>query len=179
MTSSALAAPPAPALRRLYLTRSAFALVWAGLFAATGSELGLGAVILLVSYPAFDLGAAVVDARTSPSSIGHPRALHANVAVSAVAAIALAVGTFDEVPTTLRIWGAWAIAAGLIQLVVAWSRRPNPGQWPLAVSGGLSVLVGISFVLTAGQADPSATGIAGYAALGGIFFLVSALRLRR
>lgn len=178
ITTSTLAAPTAaPALRNLYLARFGFAVVWAGLFAATGSDLGTAAVVLLVTYPAFDVVAAIVDTR-STARTGHPRALHANMAVSAVAAVALAVGAADDVPTTLRIWGAWAIVAGAIQLVVALSRRHEGGHWPMVVSGGLSVLVGATFIPTAAQSDPSVTGIVGYAALGGVFFLVSALRLR-
>jgi len=47
------------------------------------------------------------------------------------------------------------------------------------VSGALSTLAGTSFVVSASAADPSLTGLAGYAALGGLFFLVSALRLGR
>jgi uncharacterized membrane protein HdeD (DUF308 family) len=53
------------------------------------------------------------------------------------------------------------------------------GQWPMILSGGLSVLAGSSFVAMASAPDPSLAALAGYATVGGIFFLVSALRLRR
>ena len=55
----------APALRRLYFVRFGFAVVWAGLLALTASDLGVAAGVLLVLYPLFDVGAAVVDARSS------------------------------------------------------------------------------------------------------------------
>lgn len=49
----------------------------------------------------------------------------------------------------------------------------------MIASGGLSTLAGASFIAQAGTADPSLRNLAGYAFLGGVFFLVSALRLKR
>ena len=66
-----------------------------------------------------------------------------------------------------------------MQLVVAVRRRALGGQLPLILSGGISVLAGVAFVVQSGAAGASLKGLAGYATLGGIFFLVSALRLRR
>jgi uncharacterized membrane protein HdeD (DUF308 family) len=77
------------------------------------------------------------------------------------------------------VWGAWAVTAGLVQLIVAVRRRELGGQWAMIASGGISVLAGLSFLRQAGAPDPSLSSLAGYALLGGIFFLVSALRLRR
>ena len=162
-------------LRRLYLARSVFALVWAGLFLAVSSPVGTAAVVLAVLYPAVDLAAATIDARTSGA--GRPRALYLNVALSLVAAVALAV-VGEDVEGILLVWGAWAITAGVVQLVVGVVRRAVGGQWPMILSGGISVLAGGSFVASAGDAT-SVTGIAGYATLGGVFFLISALRLGR
>ncbi|HEY3505216.1 MAG TPA: hypothetical protein VGN37_20830 [Actinocatenispora sp.] len=45
--------------------------------------------------------------------------------------------------------------------------------------GAISTVAGASFVLQAGGENTSFTNIAGYAALGGVFFLVSAIRLHR
>lgn len=77
----------------------------------------------------------------------------------------------------LRVWGAWAVTAGLVQLVVALRRRGLGGQLPMVLSGGLSVLAGGAFIAMASGDDAEISGLAGYATLGGIFFLVSALRL--
>jgi uncharacterized membrane protein HdeD (DUF308 family) len=79
----------------------------------------------------------------------------------------------------LRVWGAWAILAGAIQLIVGLRRRRLGGQWPMIISGGLSTVVGASFIAMAGQDDPSLSNLAGYAVLGGVFFLISAIRLGR
>ncbi|WP_040907137.1 hypothetical protein [Streptomyces griseoflavus] len=46
-------------------------------------------------------------------------------------------------------------------------------------SGGISTLAGASFFAQAGKEGASLSGLAGYAFLGGVFFLASALRLGR
>ena len=167
-----------PVLRRLYFARFGFAIVWAGLFAATSSPFGTAALVLVVLYPVFDVAAAAVDARSASSIRRSTPALYINMAVSAVAAVALAVVGTGDVGDVLVVWGAWAIASGLVQLAVGLQRRSQSGQYPVIVSGALSVVAGTSFLVSAGSAT-SLGSIAGYAVLGGVFFLVSALRLGR
>jgi uncharacterized membrane protein HdeD (DUF308 family) len=161
-------------LRRLYFVRFVFAAAWAGAFAAIGSKIDAGSVTLLILYPAFDVAAAIFDARST-----RDRALYVNIAISTVAAIGLAAAAAGDIAAVLRTWGAWAIVAGLVQLFVALQRRRAlGGQWAMILSGGISVIAGSGFL---GQAS-SATSmklLAGYAALGGLFFLISAVRLLR
>ena len=165
----------AAALRRLYFGRFAFAVVWAALlFLTSKSHLGLIGAGLVVAYPLFDVAAAAVDARSSGTAV---RGLYANMAISALAAAGLAVASASGVPAVLRVWGAWAVVAGLVQLIVAVHRRGMGGQWPMILSGSISVLAGANFVLSASAPNPSPASVAGYAVLGGTFFLVSALRL--
>lgn len=161
-------------LRRLYFVRFGFAIVWAALLAVSASKLGPLSVILLVLYPLFDVAAAVVDSRSSRTT-----ALYANMALSALAAIGLAIACASGIPAVLRVWGAWALTAGIVQLIVGIGRRRLGGQWPMILSGGISVLAGGSFVAQAGADNASLRNLAGYATLGGIFFLVSAIRLGR
>ncbi|WP_443054006.1 DUF308 domain-containing protein [Streptomyces sp. NBC_00670] len=170
----------APALRRLYLVRFGFAVVWAALLFADMSHLGALGITLLVLYPLFDVAAAIVDARSSGAG-GTLRGLQTNIAISTVAAAALAVAGASGVPAVLRVWGAWAVVSGAVQLFVGLSRRKRrmSGQWPMMLSGGISVLAGTQFFLGASASDPKLTNLGGYALLGGIFFLVSALRLGR
>ncbi|MFD5830710.1 hypothetical protein [Lentzea sp. NPDC060358] len=164
----------AASLRRLYFARAAFALVWAVLVGLTVRELGPLGLVLLVLYPLVDVAAAVVDARASRRS-GNVLGLYVNIVVSLLAAGGIALAA--DIPGVLRVWGAWAIVAGLVQLAVGVGRRRMGGQWPMILSGGLSVGAGSSFVLMAAQPDASLANVAGYAAVGGIFFLVSAIRL--
>jgi len=168
----------APALRRLYFVRFGFAIVWALLLFATKSDLGPVSIALVVLYPLFDAAAAVFDTRSSGGT-GPARGLQVNIAISLLAAIGVAAACTSGVPAVLRVWGAWAIVSGLVQLVVGAARRKMGGQWPMILSGGISVLAGGSFIAGASAANPSLANIAGYAVLGGIFFLVSALRLGR
>ncbi|MET8864459.1 hypothetical protein ABZW11_16080 [Nonomuraea sp. NPDC004580] len=168
----------AQALRKLYFVRFAFQLVWAGLVFATASRLGPLGIALVVIYPLFDVGAAIVDARSSKAA-GTPYGLYVNIAISTLAAIGLGVAGTAGVPGILRVWGVWAIVSGIVQLVVGVVRRKMGGQWPMILSGGISVLAGASFFMGAAAPNPMLTNIAGYAVLGGIFFLISALRLGR
>jgi uncharacterized membrane protein HdeD (DUF308 family) len=169
---------PASALRRLYFTRFAFAIVWALILFTTTKHIGPLAAVLVVLYPLFDVGAAVVDARSSRTS-GSPALLYVTIVVSLITAVGVGVAAASGIPAVLRVWGAWAIAAGLVQLIVGVTRRKMGGQWPMILSGGISVLAGGSFIAAAGSDNPTLANIAGYAILGGIFFLVSALRLGR
>ncbi|MGI5236752.1 hypothetical protein [Dactylosporangium sp. CA-139066] len=168
----------ASTLRRLYFVRFAFAVVWALVMFTTAKHLGPLAATLLVLYPLFDVAAAVVDARASRAT-GSPALLYVNVAVSLLAAAGLAIAAASGIPAVLRVWGAWAVVAGLVQLLVAVTRRRMGGQWPMIVSGGISVLAGGSFIAGASADDPVLTNAIAYAIPGAVFFLISAIRLGR
>jgi uncharacterized membrane protein HdeD (DUF308 family) len=175
--------PTASALRRLYLTRFGFAIVWAVLLVVSTAVLstptGLSplTIALVVLYPLFDLASAVVDRRSTREA--RPSALLiVNMVLSIATAIGLVLAVMTGAGAVLLVWGLWAITAGLVQLIVGLSRRAMGGQWAMILSGGISVLAGIGFVTSSGSGS-SVAGIAGYAVLGGIFFLVSALRLGR
>ncbi|WP_129306106.1 hypothetical protein [Streptomyces sp. L2] len=176
-------APPAPAtlpaaLRKLYLLRFAFAAVWAALLFATADRLGPLSGTLLVLYPLFDAACAVVDLRSARADRGATRRLSVNIALSVLAGIALAVAVTSGIPAVLRVWGVWAVTAGITQLAVGLVRRRMGGQWPMIVSGAISTLAGASFFLQAGKDGATLQNLAGYAFLGGVFFLASALRLK-
>ncbi|KAA0939308.1 hypothetical protein [Streptomyces apricus] len=168
----------AAALRKLYFVRFAFAIVWALVMFTMAKEISPVAAVLLVVYPLFDVGAAVVDANASRDTRS-PVLLYVNMAVSLVAAVGVGIAAASGIPAVLRVWGAWAIVSGLVQLIVAVPRRRMGGQWPMILSGGISVLAGASFVASAGADDPTLASAIGYAVPGGIFFLISALRLGR
>lgn len=161
-------------LRRLYFVRFVFAAAWVATFAAFWSSLDAASITLLVLYPAFDVASAIIDARSSRNPV-----LYVNMAISTAATIGLAIAAADDIPTVLRVWGSWAIAAGLVQLVVALKRRHVfGGQVAMTLSGSISVIAGAGFLAKAGSAT-SMNMAAGYAALGGLFFLISAVRLLR
>ncbi|MFJ3627469.1 hypothetical protein ACIPQ3_15395 [Streptomyces albidoflavus] len=177
--STPAAASPAAALRKLYFLRFAFAAAWAALLLTTAGTLTTLTAVLLVAYPLFDVGCAVADLRSARPEGRPVRGLYVNVALSTLTAAGLAVAATSGIPAVLRVWGAWAITAGLVQLAVGVTRRGLGGQWAMIASGGISTLAGASFLAQAGGADASLSALAGYAFLGGVFFLVSALRLGR
>jgi len=179
-TRGTAAAGRATALRQLYLVRSGFALVWAILLFLTASNGSPLTAVLLVLYPVFDVAAAVVDVRSQ--RVGASRGavgLVVNITVSTLAALGLAVALTSGIPAVLRVWGAWALLAGVLQLVVAVGRRRLGGQWALIISGALSMVAGTTFVVQSFAPGASVVTVAAYALLGGVFFLVSALRLGR
>jgi hypothetical protein len=98
--------------------------------------------------------------------------------LSTLAAVGVGFAAADGFPAVLRVWGAWAVASGAVHLVVGVGRRKIAGHWPMILSGSISVLAGVSFYLGSLDPVPSLQKICGYALLGGLFFLASALRLR-
>lgn len=178
-------ATPVPAkedtgsLRRLYFLRFAFATVWAVLVFASAHTLSPLSATLLVIYPLFDVACAVLDIRSAKANRGPVRGLYANVALSALTTAGLVAAATSGIPAVLRVWGAWAITAGAVQLIVGALRRRRgmAGQWPMILSGAISTFAGASFAAQAGKENASLGALAGYAFLGGVFFLVSAFRL--
>ena len=169
----------ATSLRTLYFVRFGFAVVWAALVFAVGSSLSPLTTVLLVVYPLFDAAAAIVDLRSTRAAGSSVFLLYVNMALSIAAAVGLALAATSGTPALLRVWGAWALTAGLVQFIVGLRRRALGGQWVMIISGGLSVFVGGAFIAMSGGDAASLANLGGYAALGGVFFLISALRLRR
>ncbi len=165
------------ALRGLYLVRFLFAVVWAALLFVAAGTSGPVLTILLFIYPLFDAAAVVWQIRAVPAGQGSRAAEWINVAVSIVVAVGLGVASTVSIATSLAVWGAWAIGAGIPQLVTAIRKRRSGGQVPQMLSGGLSVLVGGALLSQGLQGAGTIAGVGGYAVGGAIFFLISAIRL--
>jgi uncharacterized membrane protein HdeD (DUF308 family) len=167
----------ASALRRLYVTRFAFAVVWAGLVFTTATATSPQLTVLLIAYPLFDAAAVLWQIRANPDPKRGAAAERTNVVVSVIVAIALGVASTQSLGAALAVWGAWAIGAGIPQLIAAIRNRRSGGQVAQMLSGGLSVLAGSAFLVQGLKGSETVSGAAGYAILGGVFFLISALRL--
>lgn len=168
----------AATLRNLYSVRFAFQLVWAIVLILTApAGLGPVSITLLLLYPLFDVVAAIIDHRASRTT-GPAPLLYVNMALSLLTAVGLGFAVASGVPAVMVVWGIWAVTAGAVQLIVAILRRRLGGQWPMILSGGISVLAGASFIFGAANAE-SVAGVGGYAILGAVFFLISAIRLQR
>lgn len=169
----------AKTLRRLYFTRFAFAVVWALLLALVAAPAGAFLTVLLVLYPLVDAAAVLIELRASGSSSRSRPSVTANIVISVLAAIALGWASFVSLSAVLIVWGVWAVLTGAAQLLTGLSRRRLGGQWPLIFSGGLSVVVGFAFLTQGVQGSTSVASVAGYAGLGAVLFLISAIRLTR
>lgn len=181
MTTSTTAAAAAPslgfALRRLYFVRFGFAVVWAAiLFFAAGSTSPL-LTVLVILYPLIDAAAVIWQLRSEGSAQASRVPEWINVIVSVLAAIGLGWASTISLSDTLVVWGAWAVIAGVVQLLAAILRRKTGGQVPLIVSGAISIAAGLGFASQGIHTASSVTGIGGYAILGAIFFLIAAIRL--
>jgi len=165
-------------LTRYYLVRAIIGAVWVVAAVTIGRSNATAAALLLVSYPAWDALANWFDARGSGGLRTNPTQAF-NIAVSLVAAIAVAVALQLGMNAVLAVFGIWAITAGLAQLITGVRRwRTFGAQWAMILSGAQSMLAGVFFVTQAGLARiPTIMDVAPYAAFGAFYFLVSAALL--
>ena len=170
-------------LRSLYLIRVAFSLVWVALVVATSASLmstdkpTVIAAVLLVIYPLWDVIATLLE-RHMAGAGATDRVGTTNVALGLATTAGMIIAVFSTIGTALLVFGIWALLSGAIQLVVAIRRRSTVGaQWPMVISGGLSVLAGASFAAMSASATSSLSTVAGYSAFGALWFLVSAIAL--
>jgi uncharacterized membrane protein HdeD (DUF308 family) len=170
-------------LRRLYLIRAVFSIVWVALIFATTSSLVSAdkpsaiAAVLLVVYPLWDAVATLLERRlTGASAVDRIRTI--NVILGIVATVAMIVAVFTTIGSALLVFGIWALLSGALQLTVAIRRRRALGaQWPMIISGGLSVVAGASFAIMSASSSSGLSGIAGYSAFGAFWFVVAFVAL--
>lgn len=170
-------------LRALYLIRVVFSVIWVALVFATTSGLAAAdkptaiAAVLLVVYPLWDVIATLLERRIAGADSTN-RFRIVNIVVGVVATIAMIVAVFGSIGSALLVFGIWALLAGAIQLIVAIRRRRSVGaQWPMYISGALSVLAGASFAAMSASATSGLSLVAGYSAFGAFWFLVSVIAL--
>ncbi|GGM96797.1 membrane protein [Dyadobacter beijingensis] len=137
------------------------------------------ATILLVIYPAWDVVGTILDIRAHRHAASKiPQ--YVNAVISVITTIAVGIALQKGIPETLIVFGIWAILTGLIQLVLGVRRRRLlGGQWPMIISGGQSVIGGSSFILLAHDPTMGISSLAGYAAFGAFYYLLSAFRLSK
>jgi hypothetical protein len=173
-----LSAHPSP--RRIAIARAVLALVWAAAIViaigdrvpTTDTAIPIAAAALLTAYPLIDVVASLANARLQQ----HGTALRVNLAISALAAIAVGATAFGaDAGAALAAFGTWAAVSGALQFVLA---LRGSRQVPMLVSGGLSTLAGISFLSAAGMHDAHLAVLGGYMAVGAVLYLVSARRGR-
>ncbi|MFD8219143.1 DUF308 domain-containing protein [Streptomyces sp. NPDC059697] len=184
VTSSTTTTTTTPSgLRSLYLIRVAFSLIWVALLVTTSASLvstdkpTVIAAVLLVIYPLWDVIATLLERRMAGTG-STDRLGTTNMALGLATTAGMITAVFSTIGTALLVFGIWALLSGAIQLVVAIRRRRTVGaQWPMVISGGLSVLAGASFAAMSASATSSLSTVAGYSAFGALWFLVSVIAL--
>ena len=167
---------------KVFLIRGIIAIAWAVAFATVAGSLttgvSVGAGVLLVLYPLIDVFGSLLDARSEHGA--ERRVLLTNAVTSTVAAVALGVAATAGVAEVLATFGVWAVVSGAAQLTVALRRRAQFGlQLPMVLAGGVSVLLGFVFLLSATTANPMLGMVVIYAATGGADFVIESWLLRR
>jgi uncharacterized membrane protein HdeD (DUF308 family) len=184
---STTATTTASGLRSLYLIRVIFSLIWVAFVFTTSASLVSAdrptviAAVLLIIYPLWDVIATLLERRMAGTGTGTGSTNHVgtiNVALGLVTTIGMIIAAFSTIGTALLVFGIWALLSGAIQLVVAIRRRRTIGaQWPMIISGGLSVLAGLNFAAMSASATSGLSTVAGYSAFGAFWFLVSVIVL--
>lgn len=166
------------ALRHFYFLRAGVAFAWVALVATFAARSPLAAGALLVLYPAWDALANLLDAKRN-GGLAANAGQRFNAIVSTVTAIGIAIAFVQKGNAGgVAVFGAWAFAAGLLQLAVGIHRRKLGGQAFMMISGAQSALAGGLFIARAfGATAPGVVELAPYAAFGGFYFLASALWL--
>ncbi|QEC79621.1 DUF308 domain-containing protein [Mucilaginibacter ginsenosidivorax] len=164
------------AQRKLYFIRVAFSAIWVTLVALFTRSMPLAATILLVIYPAWDVVATAWDISINKGQ--NLTAQYVNTAISVIVTIAVAIASQSGVPAALIVFGIWAGLTGIIQLITGLQRRKQlDGQWPMIISGGQSLLAGVSFIVMAHQPGMGIVNLAGYSAFGAFYFLLAGIRV--
>jgi uncharacterized membrane protein HdeD (DUF308 family) len=158
--------------------RAGATVAWVASAFTVGKEIPPIATALLVAYPLWEAAANFVDAQRNGALINNSsQAL--NVVISVIAGVAVALTNGASMNTALGVFGAWAVLAGLFQLITGIRRwRTYGAQWAMILAGAQSAIVGVVFIKQAtSPAVPSIADIAPYAAFGAFYFLISAIWL--
>jgi hypothetical protein len=103
-----------------------------------------------------------------------------NAFLGSATALGIALTVFSKPAYSIAIFGAWALAAGLLQLVAGILRRKQlGGQWAMILSGAQSTAAGAAFVFGGLSGKFHAKDLGGYAIFGAIYFLIGGILLSR
>jgi uncharacterized membrane protein HdeD (DUF308 family) len=166
-------------LRNLYWTRTIVQLIWAVAVLTVGAERPDLAASLLVLYPLWDVACTLYDLKTSAGS-SPATTQYVNAAVGTITAVGISLTAYSHPQYAVAIFGGWAFAAGLLQLVVGVLRRRElGGQWAMILSGAQSLAAGVFFALGGFSGKVHIKDLGGYAVFGAIYFLIGGILLSR
>lgn len=163
-------------LRSFYFLRAGVAYAWVVAVVAAHLEQSPLAAAALAVYAGWDALANIIDIRRDPLPGDSNR--QRNVAVSVAAAAVMAAGAVLGFKLAVVGFGAWALLAGILQLLVGLRRRSGAkGQVLMMLSGAQSALAGLFFTRLGLVGSPKMADLYPYAAFGASYFLASGLWL--
>jgi uncharacterized membrane protein HdeD (DUF308 family) len=116
----------------------------------------------------------------SSAGSNYAKTQYVNAALGAITVVGIAVTAYSNPPYAVAIFGAWALIAGLLQLVVGILRRRHlGGQWAMILSGAQSTAAGVAFALGGLSGKFHIKDLGGYAIFGAVYFLVAGTLLNR
>ena len=170
----------ARSLRNLYFVRTTFQLLWAGAVLSAALTQPSFAFVLLIVYPLWDVACTLYDLSASRPAGSARTSQIVNALLGTATAIGIALTIFSKEASAIAIFGAWALAAGLLQLIAGLIRRKQlGGQWAMILSGAQSTAAGVAFVLGGLSGKLHTKDLGGYAIFGAIYFLIGGILLSR
>ncbi|HEY4355090.1 MAG TPA: hypothetical protein VGN16_05015 [Acidobacteriaceae bacterium] len=168
-------------LRNLYFVRTVFQVIWAAGVLATAVQQPQIAAILFFLYPLWDVACTVYDLKTSAQSGNARTSQIINALLGVAAAIGIALTVVHQPIYSVAIFGAWALGAGVLQLVAGLIRRKQElgGQWAMILSGAQSMIAGGAFVAGGLLDKQHIKDVGGYAVFGAVYFLIAGILLTR
>lgn len=178
MSNGGLRQSPSGSLKSYYFLRFAVAAAWVCLAFTLAAKAPALAAVLLIAYPAWDALANLFDARRNGGLVRNKSQM-LNAIVSIVTALAVAIALATSMSAVIKVFGAWAAVAGILQLATGVRRWKTDGaQWAMILSGAQSALAGGFFIKMASASEGlGITTVAPYAAFGAFYFLVAAIWL--
>lgn len=171
----------AHSLRNLYYTRTVVQFLWAVIILASAIDHPALAAGFLILYPLWDVACTVYDLKSRiKAASADATAQYLNAAFGVAAAVGIALTVFKTPQNAVATFGAWACAAGLLQLVVGVSRRKSlGGQWAMILSGLQSTAAGVAFLVGGLSGKVHVKDLGGYAIFGAVYFLIAAFLMNR
>jgi len=168
-------------LRNLYFVRTAFQVVWATTVITTAHANPQVGAVLFILYPLWDVACTVYDLNTSSQSGNTRTSQRINALLGVVASIGIGLTVFGHPVYAVAVFGTWAFAAGMLQLVAAMTRRKEAfgGQWAMILSGAQSTVAGVAYFVGGLLDKRHIKDVGGYATFGAVYFLISGILIAR
>lgn len=165
-------------LQTYYFLRAGVSVAWIALAVFVGRYHPAIGAALLIAYPAWDAFANYLDARRNGGLRSNPPQMF-NLIVSIIVALAIGWALTVGMAAAIKVFGAWAIFSGVLQLAAAVRRwKTAGGQWAMILSGAQSAAAGVFMFKQAGSGiQLDVVTVAPYAGFGALYFLISAIWL--